>query len=115
MATIYGNKTSATSIFQTDIKFSQNIKYCIAQNFDRGILTDTYLTENILTDGHCLSPYTCKRCIVFKQFDELNFDGLAGKRQRCQGFPRQNIAPDGTPLRMVFAETFTYMAANHYL
>ena len=28
-------------------------------------------------DGHCLSPYTCKRCIVSKQFDELNFDCLA--------------------------------------
>ena len=40
-----------------------------------------YFTENILTDGHCLSPYTCKQCIVFKQFDRLNLDGLAGKRQ----------------------------------
>ena len=50
------------------------------------ILTDTdfsntytlYLTENTLMDGHCLSPYTCKRRIAFKQFDGLNFDGLAG-------------------------------------
>ena len=42
--------------------------------------------ENILTDGHCLSPYTCKSCIVFKQFDGLNFDGLAGKRQKHQNF-----------------------------
>ena len=39
--------------------------------------------ENILMDGHCLSLYTCKCCIVFKQFDKLNFDGLAGK---CQNF-----------------------------
>ena len=40
------------------------------QNFDLGeILTDTdssNLMENILTDGHCLLPYTCKCCIVFK-------------------------------------------------
>ena len=47
--------------------------------------------ENILTDGHCLSPYTCKRCIVFKQFDGLNFDGLAGKHQKRQIFPCQNF------------------------
>ena len=38
-------------------------------------------------DGHCLSPYTCKCCIVFKQFDGLNFDSLAGKHQKCQNFP----------------------------
>ena len=43
--------------------------------------------ENILTDGHCLSPYTCKRCIVFKQFDGLNFDGLVGKHQKHQISP----------------------------
>ena len=30
-----------------------------------------------------------KRCIVFKQFDGLNFDGSAGK---CQNFPSQNFA-----------------------
>ena len=41
-----------------------------------------YLTENILMDGHCLSSYICKCCIVFKQFDGLNFDGLAGKHQK---------------------------------
>ena len=35
-------------------------------------------------DGHCLSPYTCKRCITVKQFDGLNFDGLAGKCQKRQ-------------------------------
>ena len=29
-------------------------------------------------DGHCLPPYTRKYCVVFKQFDGLNFDGLAG-------------------------------------
>ena len=33
-------------------------------------------------DGHCLSPYTCKRCIVFKQFD-----GLAGKCQNIKTSP----------------------------
>ena len=37
-------------------------------------------------DGQCLSPYTCKRCIVFKQFDGLNFDGPAGKHQKHQNF-----------------------------
>ena len=44
------------------------------------ILTDTdfkYLMENILTDGYRLPPYTCKCCTVFKQFDGLDFDGLA--------------------------------------
>ena len=75
----------------------------MAQNFDWGeTLTDTdsskYLMENILTDGHCLSPYTCKRCIVFKQFDGLNFDGLDGKRQKCQNFPNQNFALYGIQL-----------------
>ena len=50
------------------------------ENFDRYQLFK-YLTENILMDGHCLSLYICKRCIIFKQFDGLNFDGLAGKRQ----------------------------------
>ena len=50
------------------------------------------MTENILTDGHCLSPYTCKSCIAFKQFDGFNFDGLAGKRQKRQNFPRKNFA-----------------------
>ena len=45
-----------------------------------------------MMDGLCLSPYTCKRCIVFKQFDGLNLDGLAGKRQKRQNFPYQNFA-----------------------
>ena len=56
----------------------------------REILTDTdfkFLTENILTDGYCLSPCTFKFCTVFKQFDGLNFDGLAGKCQKRQNFP----------------------------
>ena len=56
--------------------------YRIVQNIDGGNFDGywlfKYLTENILMDGHCLSPYTCKLCIVFKQFDWLNFDGLAG-------------------------------------
>ena len=39
------------------------------------------MTLQYFMDGYCLSPYTCKHCIVFKQFDELNFDGLAGKHQ----------------------------------
>ena len=44
-------------------------------------------SSNISTDGHCLSPYTCKHCIVYEQFDGLNFDGLAGKHQKRQNFP----------------------------
>ena len=34
-------------------------------NFD-GYWLFKYLMENILTDGYCLSPYTCKCYIVFK-------------------------------------------------
>ena len=45
------------------------------------------LTENILMDSCHLSPYTCKHYTVFKQFDELNFDGLAQKHQKRQNFP----------------------------
>ena len=55
-------------------------------NFD-GHWLFKYLTENIFTDGHCFSPYTCKHYIVFKQFDRLNFDSLAGKHQKHQNFP----------------------------
>ena len=40
-----------------------------------------------LTDGYCLSPYTLKCCTVFKHFDGLNFDGLAGKHQKLHNFP----------------------------
>ena len=43
--------------------------------------------ENILTDSHC--HYTP---VNAKQFDGLNIDGLAGKHQKCQNFPRQNFA-----------------------
>ena len=54
-------------------------------NFD-GYWVFKYLTENILTDAHCLSPYISKRCVVFKQFDGLNFDSLARKHQKRQNF-----------------------------
>ena len=47
--------------------------------------------SNILTDGHYLSPCTCKHCYVFKIFDGLKFDDLAGKRQKCQNFPLSNF------------------------
>ena len=60
-------------------------------NFDRYWLLK-YLTENILTDGYRLSPYTRKCCTVLKQFDGSNFDGLARKRQKHQNFPFQNFA-----------------------
>ena len=42
-------------------------------------------------DGHYLSPYTCKHCIVFKHFDGLNFDSLAGKCQKCLNLPPVKI------------------------
>ena len=61
------------------------------RNFD-GYLLFQYLMDNILTDYHCLSPYTCKCCIVIKQFNGLNFDSVAGKRQKHHNFPRQNFA-----------------------
>ena len=71
--------------------FSYVREYRIAQNFEEGeILTDTdfkNLTENILTDGHFHLPYICKHCIVLKQFDGLNFDGPAGKRQNVKISP----------------------------
>ena len=67
-----------------------NGKYCIAQNFDGGNFDGywlfKYLTESILTDVYCLSPYNCKHSTVFKQFDGLNFDGLAGMCQKHQNF-----------------------------
>ena len=56
------------------------------------ILTLQICDRKYLTDGHCLSPYTCTCCIVFKQFDRLNFDGLAEKHQKHQISPFQNFA-----------------------
>ena len=65
----------------------------IAQNCDEGKFW-RMLTSNIYGtyfDGWSLSftihLYTCKHCIVFKQFDRLTFDNLAGKCQKCQNFP----------------------------
>ena len=59
------------------------------------ILTDTDSSnirrEIVLTDGHCLSPYTHKRCVVFRQIDGLNFDGLAGNCQTSQNPPITNL------------------------
>ena len=46
---------------------------------------------NIITDGHCLSPYTYKRCIVFKQFDGLNFDRPTEKCQKRQNFAQVKL------------------------
>ena len=51
---------------------------------------------------HCLSPYTCKRCTIFKQFDGLNFDGLAGERQKHQNFPPDKIFLYMVPSRPVY-------------
>ena len=36
-----------------------------------------------------------------KQFDGLNIDGLAGKRQRHQNFPHQNFALYGNQKSMM--------------
>ena len=47
--------------------------------------------SNVLMDGHCLSPWTCRCCISFKKIDGLNFDGLAGKHQKRQNFALYNI------------------------
>ena len=85
----------------------------MAQIFD-GYRFFKYLMENILTDGYCLSLYTCKRCIAFKQFDGLNFDGLAGKHQKRQNFPRQNFALYGKPYhaRIQLASITVYNICN---
>ena len=90
-----------------------NYTYCIVQNFDRGIFDgywlSKYLTENILTDSHCLSPYTCKCCIVFKQFDRLNFDSLAGKHQKCRNFPLSKFALYGFMYIYMYLRMYVYM------
>ena len=75
------------------------------QNFD-GYWLVKYLTENILTNDYCLSPYTCKCCTIFKQFGRLNFDGLAGKRQKHQNFP-----PSKFSAIQYFAQIFSYYAS----
>ena len=74
--------------------------YCIVQNFGRLMDTcfsNTYLTENFLTDGHYLLPWTCKYCNALK-IDRLSFDDLAGKHEKHQNFPCQNFALYGTCL-----------------
>ena len=43
-------------------------------------------------DGYCLAPYILKCCTGFKQFDGLNFDGLAEKHQKRQNFVLYDIA-----------------------
>ena len=74
-------------------------------NFD-GYWLFKYLMENILTDGYCLSTYTCKRCTVFKQSDGLNFDNLAGKHQKRQNFPRQNFVLYGISFQFLHRHIF---------
>ena len=75
-------------------------------NFDRYRLFK-YLTENILTDGHYLLPCICKRCNVFKIFDGLKFDSLAGKRQKRQNFPCQNFALFGNCRKWLYSSQFS--------
>ena len=92
----------------TYIAMKSKQSYCITQNFEWGeILTDSdsyNIWQNILTDVYCLSPYICKRCIVFKQFYGLNFDGLAGKHQ--------NVKPPVKILHYtVYFKIFTYHMA----
>ena len=67
--------------------------------------------ENILIGGQRLSPCTCKHCIVFKQFDGLNFDGLAGKRQN---FPSQNFALYGNSGSSYYACHYSKVSHNFY-
>ena len=55
-------------------------------NFD-GYWVFKDLTENILTDAQCLLPYISKCCIVFKQFDRLNFDSLTVESIKNIKFP----------------------------
>ena len=59
-------------------------KILMVENFDG------YYMENILMDGHCFLPRARKRRNPLK-FDGLKFDGLAGKCQKCQNFPHQNL------------------------
>ena len=70
-------------------------QYGIVQNCAEGkfwqILTFQIFDGKILTDGHCLSPYTYKHCIIFKQFDDLNFHGLAGKCQKRKNSSHQTL------------------------
>ena len=68
------------------------VSYCIAQNFDGGKLTDTDSSNvwwkifwQMVTVFHY--TYTCEWCTVLKQFNGLNFDGLARKHQKRQNFP----------------------------
>ena len=52
---------------------------------------------NIWMDGRYLSPHTCKRCIIFKQFD-----GGAWKRKNVKNFSIATVVtlyrvPKGSP------------------
>ena len=67
-----------------------------------------YLLENILMDGHCPSPHTCKHCIVFNQFDGLNFDSLAGKCQKHQNFPPSKFCAIQYELACVLIKSFSH-------
>ena len=61
--------------------------YRIAQNFDGEILTDTdssNIWRKIFWRMVTVFHYTP---VNTKQFDGLNIDGLAGKRQKRQNFP----------------------------
>ena len=58
--------------------------------------------------GYCLSPYTRKRCTVFKQLDGLNFEGLAGKHQKHQISPHQNFVLYGSALAYVTTLHFIF-------
>ena len=73
------------------------------------VVTLQIFDGNILTDDHCLSQYTCKCCTIFKQFDRLNFDGLAGKHQKHQNFPQSKFSA----IRYVPDEITTYVTVLH--
>ena len=58
-------------------------------------------------DGYCILPYTCKCCTVLKQFDGLNFDGLAGKSKTSKFYPGQNFPLYG--IVMIYCHTYIAM------
>ena len=66
-------------------------------------------------DGYCLSPYICKRCTVFNQFDRLNFDGVVGKHQKHQNPPRQNFALYGIVALVAMHLTLTIPECIKYM
>ena len=45
-----------------------------------------------------------------KQFDGLNIDGVAGKHQKCQNFPRQNLRYTATVLNNIILRPWSHLS-----